>query len=84
MIFKLNTLYKRDTKGKVREYTIEYTRDGVLPAGYRTVAGIQGGKLVTSEWKLTEGKNIGKVNATTSGDQAEKEAIAKWEKREEK
>lgn len=31
MIFKLNTLYKRDSNGKVREYTIEYTRDGVLP-----------------------------------------------------
>ena len=84
MIFKLNTLYKRDSNGKVREYTIEYTRDGVLPAGYRTVAGIQGGKLVTSEWKLTEGKNIGKVNATTDGEQAEREAIAKWEKKEEK
>ena len=84
MIFKLNTLYKRDSKGKVREYTIEYTRDGVLPAGYRTVAGIQGGKLVTSEWRLTEGKNIGKVNATTDGEQAEREAVAKWEKREEK
>jgi len=84
MIFKLETLYKRDSKGKIREYTIEYTRDGVLPAGYRTVAGIQGGKLVTSEWKLTEGKNIGKVNATTDGEQAEREATAKWEKKEEK
>ena len=84
MIFKLETLYKRDSKGKIREYTIEYTRDGVLPAGYRTVAGIQGGKLTTSEWKLTEGKNIGKVNATTDGEQAEREATAKWEKKEEK
>jgi len=84
MIFKLETLYKRDSKGKIREYTIEYTRDGVLPAGYRTVAGIQGGKLITSEWKLTEGKNIGKVNATTDGEQAEREATAKWEKKEEK
>jgi len=84
MIFKLNTLFKRDSNGKIREYTIEYTRDGVLPAGYRTVAGIQGGKLVTSEWKLTEGKNIGKINATTDGEQAEREATAKWEKKEEK
>ena len=84
MIFKLNTLYKRDSNGKIREYTIEYTRDGVMPAGYRTVAGIQGGKKVTSEWKLTEGKNIGKVNATTPGEQAQKEAEAKWVKKEEK
>ena len=84
MIFRLNTLFKRDSNGKIREYNIEYTRDGVMSAGYRTVAGIQGGKMVTSEWKLTEGKNIGKVNETTHGEQAEKEAIAKWEKREEK
>jgi DNA ligase-1 len=55
-----------------------------MPAGYRTVAGIQGGKMVTSEWKLTEGKNIGRSNETTPGEQAQKEATAKWEKREEK
>ena len=78
MIFKLNTLFKRDSNGKIREHTIEYTRDGVLPSGYRTVAGVQGGKMVTSEWKLTTGKNIGKVNETTKDEQAEKEAIAKW------
>jgi len=84
MIFRLNTLFKRDSNGKIREYNIEYTRDGVMSAGYRTVAGIQGGKMVTSEWKLTEGKNIGKVNETTPGEQASKEAIAKWEKKEEK
>ena len=39
---------------------------------------------MTSEWKLTEGKNIGKINATTDGEQAEREATAKWEKKEEK
>ena len=84
MIFELSTLYKRDTTGKIREWTIQYTRDGVMPAGYRTVAGVQGGKMVTSEWKLTEGKNIGKVNETTDGEQAWKEAVAKWEKKEDK
>ena len=25
MIFRLNTLYKRDSNGKIREYTIEWT-----------------------------------------------------------
>ena len=84
MIFKLNTLYKRDSNKKIREYTIEWTGYGVMAPGFRTVAGIQGGKMVTSEWKLTEGKNIGKVNATSPSEQAEKEAIAKWEKKEEK
>ena len=84
MIFRLNTLYKRDSKGKVREYNIEWTGHGVAQPGYRTVAGIQGGKMVTSEWKYTEGKNIGKVNETTPSEQAEKEAVAKWEKKAEK
>ena len=84
MIFRLNTLYKRDSNGKVREYNIEWTGHGVMQPGYRTVAGIQGGKMVTSEWKYTEGKNIGKVNETTPSEQAEKEAVAKWEKKVEK
>jgi DNA ligase-1 len=84
MIFKLNTLYKRDSKGKVREWTVEWTGHGVMQPGYRTIAGIQGGNLVTSEWKYTEGKNIDKSNETSASEQAEKEAIAKWEKREEK
>ena len=84
MIFRLNTLYKRDSNKKIREYNIEWTGHGVSQPGYRTVAGIQGGKMVTSEWKYTEGKNIGKVNETSPSEQAEKEAIAKWEKKEEK
>ena len=84
MIFRLNTLYKRDSNKKIREYTIEWTGNGVMAPGFRTVAGIQGGKMVTSEWKLTEGKNIGKVNETSPSEQAEKEAIAKWGKKEEK
>ena len=84
MIFRLNTLYKRDSNKKIREYNIEWTGHGVMTPGFRTVAGIQGGKMVTSEWKLTEGKNIGKVNETSPSEQAEKEAIAKWEKKEEK
>ena len=85
MIYKLNTLYKRDSNGKIREYNIEWTGNGLthIP-GFRTVAGIQGGKMVTSEWKHTEGKNTGKLNETSSVEQAEKEAIAKWEKKEEK
>ena len=84
MICRLNTLYKRDSKGKVREWTVEWTGHGVSQPGYRTVAGLQGGKLITSEWKYTEAKNVGKVNATTPSEQAEKEAQALWEKREEK
>ena len=55
MIYPLETLYKRDTNGKIREWTIEYA--GPIGAGIRTISGIKDGKLVTSEWKLSEGKN---------------------------
>lgn len=81
MVTALPTLYKRDTTGKIREWTIEYTDN---PAGIRTVAGIQGGKLVTSEWKYTVGKNTGKVNETTDYTQAIAEAQAEWKKKAEK
>ena len=63
MIYPLQTLYKRDTNGNIREWTVEYM--GPVGAGHRTIAGIKDGKLVTSGWKYTEGKNFGKANATT-------------------
>ena len=81
MIFRLPTLYKRDTTGKIREWTIEW--QDTIP-GIRTIAGIKDGNLVTSEWKETEGKNEGKANATTAREQAQKEAEAEWKKKEEK
>ena len=81
MIFRLPTLYKRDTTGKIREWTIEW--QDTIP-GIRTIAGIKDGNLVTSEWKETEGKNEGKANATTAKEQAQKEAEAEWKKKEEK
>jgi ATP-dependent DNA ligase len=82
MIYPLETLYKRDTNGKIREWTIEYA--GPIGAGIRTISGIKDGKLVTSEWKLSEGKNFGKKNATTAFMQAQKEAEAKWKLNREK
>jgi DNA ligase-1 len=82
MIFPLPTLYKRDTNGNIRELTVEYSR-GVLSAT-RTIAGIKDGNLVTSGWKNALGKNEGKANATTDGEQAEKEAKAMWDKKVEK
>jgi len=82
MIFKLPTLYKRDTTGKIREWTIEYS--GPINPGTRTVAGIKDGNLVTSGWKETEAKNEGRANATTAFEQAQKEAEADWKKKEEK
>ena len=83
-VIALPTLYKRDTKGKVRVLTIEYGYDDETTAGTRSVAGIQDGQLVTSGWKLCLPKNVGKVNATTSITQAIAEAQSGWDKKTEK
>ena len=82
MIFRLPTLYKRDTNGNIRELTVEYS-NGVMHAT-RTIAGIKDGNLVTSGWKDAVGKNTGKANATTDAEQAQKEAKAMWDKKAEK
>ena len=74
---KLPTLYKRDSTGKVREWTMEY-QVGMNPST-RTVSGVQNGKLVSSGWNISEAKNIGRANATTGSEQAKKEAEAKWQ-----
>jgi len=79
MINALPILYKRDTKGKLRSWVVEY--EG---AGIRTVAGLEDGKKVTSEWKMCNAKNVGRANATTDEEQAIAEAQALWDKRIEK
>ncbi|MDA8866400.1 hypothetical protein N9H77_02725 [Porticoccaceae bacterium] len=80
----LPELYKRDSKGKVRVWCIEvgYSNDDY--AGIRTLAGIKDGKIITSEWNLSEAKNVGKINSTTAYTQAQAEAKALWDKRIEK
>ena len=79
MINSLPTLYKRDTTGKVREWTIQYK-----DAATRTIAGIHEGNLVKSGWKEATPKNEGKANATTAFEQAVKEANADWDKKVER
>lgn len=64
-------IFKRDTAGKIR--TWQYEVDGDK---YRTIAGIQGGNLVTSGWTKCEPKNTGRSNATTAEQQAVSEAEA--------
>ena len=80
----LPELYKRDSKGKVRIWCIEvgYSNDDY--AGTRTIAGLKDGKKVTSEWNISEAKNVGKINSTTAYTQAQAEAKAIWDKRIEK
>ena len=83
-IKSLNPLYKRDSKGKVRIWTIEVGYDSDDVAGVRAIAGLVDGKKVTAEWNMCEAKNVGRANATTARTQAEFEAQAEWTKKAEK
>jgi DNA ligase-1 len=84
-IYNLPKLYKRDTTGKIREWTMQYGwKLDETQAGTRTISGLQDGKKVTSEWYITEAKNVGRANSTTNITQAKAEAQAEWDKRIEK
>ena len=73
-IESLTSLYKRDTKGKIRIWTVQYGYDSDDVAGTRTIAGLVDGQKVTSEWNMSVAKNVGKVNGTTAKTQAMAEA----------
>lgn len=83
-INSIASLYKRDTKGKVRIWTIEVGHDSDDVAGTRTIAGLVDGQKVTSEWNMCEAKNVGRSNATTALTQAQAEASAEWTKKADK
>ena len=69
------TVYKKDTKGKIRETTVSAI-DGIITQE----SGLVGGKFTihTTEAKP---KNEGKINSTTSEEQAIIEAKAKITKK---
>jgi len=58
-------IYKRDTRGNLRVWYMEREAER-----YRTVAGIHGGALVTSEWTTAQATNVGRANERMPGDQA--------------
>lgn len=69
-------LYKLSTTGKILEWYLE--RDGDQ---YRTVSGQQDGKKTVSKFTKATPKNVGKKNATSAEEQADKECLAKYEKK---
>lgn len=83
-ISSLPTLYKRDTKGKIRQLTIQYGWDSDDIAATRSIAGLKDGKLVTSGWNESKAKNVGRANATTAYTQAIAEAMSIYDRRLEK
>lgn len=72
----LQTLYKVDTKGKLREWTMHI--DG---ASFYAVKGLVDGKKTTDKATTTIAKNVGRANATTPESQAELQAQAKFQKK---
>ena len=78
-VFALSPLYKMDSKGKIRVLNVCHGSDerGWF---YEQEHGLHGGKLQHSR-TYVEGKNVGRANATTDEQQAEKEAEAKWKQK---
>ena len=73
-------LFKRDTTGSIRQWYAEAGTNG-SECGWRTIAGLQEGKKVTSEWKIVEEKNVGRSNSTTKSEQASFEMYAEVQKK---
>ncbi len=62
-------LYSRTSTGAVQTWRVE-----VEGNKYRFITGQKNGSLVTTEWTVCKGKNIGRANETTGEEQANKEA----------
>lgn len=69
-------LVKYDSMGRIRVWNIESTDEA-----YRTHAGLQDGKIVTSGWQYPTEKNVGRANATTVAEQVLSEVASKYEAR---
>jgi DNA ligase 1 len=67
------TLFKKDSKDKIRSWTIA-VQDNGDNADVVINSGLLDGKMVEQKYTITEGKNIGKANETTYLQQAVSEA----------
>ena len=72
----LPVLYKKTSTGAIATWNIDVSGSTIV-----TRHGQLDGKIQETRDEVREGKNLGKTNATTAIEQAEKEAVAKWEKR---
>ena len=75
-MIKLETLYKIDSVGKLREWSVH-----VEGNTFYAVKGLVGMKLITDTPTLCVAKNVGRSNETTPEEQAEIEAKGKWDRR---
>lgn len=73
------TLYKKDSKGKLRSWEIFVGEQGGVPI-YSVKHGQDGGKMQETAVLVPEGKNVGRSNETTPEEQCRAEAQALYEK----
>lgn len=75
----LVVLYKLDTKGKIREWSVQVKNTSII-----VNTGIKGGKMIENINIIKVGKNKGKINETTPYQQAINEANGKINKKKTK
>jgi len=73
---KLPPLYSRRSDGKIQIWEKEVDGDK-----HRSHSGIMDGEIVTSEWTVCTGKNIGRANETSARQQAMAEAKSEIQKK---
>jgi DNA ligase-1 len=74
----IKKLFNYDSKGKLREWTIE-----VEGGKYRTIHGLVGGKIQTTLWNVVQETNVGRSNHRDVSEQALFEAQATITKQKE-
>jgi len=79
----MQKLYKKDSKGKIREWSISTGIDKGIPF-YEVTHGQLDGALQTDRVLVKSGKNLGRVNATTAQEQCELEAVALFERQKDR
>jgi DNA ligase-1 len=75
---KLEILYKKTELNQIQEWKIVVSKNT-----FYTEEGILNSKITKSIPTICEGKNPGKKNETTLEDQAYKEALSRWKKKQE-
>jgi len=83
MLPKFEKLYKMDSKRKIREWLIQLGSD----AGgqyYEQTHGVTGGAMQTTRTYVLTGKNKGRSNETTPGEQRDLEAESLWVKKQQR
>jgi len=83
------TLYKMDSKGKIREWSISAYHMPIcindeFICYYEQVHGLKDGKKQETTTDVNQGKNIGKANETTAWEQCVLEAKSLWNKQKDR